>query len=366
MTEASQQAGRQRLAVAAGIAMAAILGGIVGAVLAPRNQGSPEHPIAPVIRIERTTAPTFSVADIVEKACPAVVSIVPMPTTVDTSGPAKAGRAADQPAQPRLSGFFVASDGRIVTSGAGLPDTGPITVFLSDGRQLDGARAGFDPVSGLAIIKVEGGDFPSLSLADQSFARVGDFNVALSTPNGSGCIAAPSMVSSDFVADGGGTRSYVRLTPDIGAAMMGAPLLDQDGRVVGIAGLGLSSGTGDDPNAVLPAAIAAPIVSELLRSGTVAQDRAGIEVSDLAPAVAARLGDPRQRGAFISLVARGSPADEAGLMAGDVVIAAAGSPIASASELARALDRASGTTGLDVARRGRQMTMTLKLPPRSQ
>ena len=168
------------------------------------------------------------------------------------------------------------------------------------------------------------------------------------------------LVSSDFVVEGGGSRSYVRFTPALGADMAGAPILDQEGRVVGIAGIG------SDTNAALPAAIAAPVVSALLRSGAPAPDRAGMEVSDITPAVAARLGDPRQRGAFVSLIAGGSPADQAGLMAGDVVIAAAGSPIASASELARALDGASGATSLDVVRRGTAITITLKLSPRTE
>lgn len=363
MTDERQQAGRQRFIVVAGIAAAAILGGIIGAVLAPRSRASAEHTIAPVIRIERAAPPTFSVADLVEKACPAVVSIE-MPESA--SAAARPAKAATAGAQPRLTGFFVASDGRILAPGAGLPDDGSVAVLLSDGRRLDAARAGFDPNSGLAVLKVDGSDFPTLSLADQSFARVGDLSIALAAPNGSGCLMAPAMVSSNFVVDGGGARSYVRLTPDLGADMAGAPLLDQEGRVVGIAGIGLSGGPGEDTNAALPAAIAAPIVSELLRSGAPAPDRAGMEVSDITPAVAARLGDPRQRGAFVSIIAKGSSADKAGLMAGDVVVSAAGNPIASASELARALDGAFGTTPLDVVRRGAGVRITLKLPPQAQ
>jgi serine protease Do len=357
VTDERQQARGPRLIVAAGIVAAAILGGIVGAALAPRSHGSAEHAIAPVIRIERTAPPTFSVADLVEKTCPAVVSIE---TTESASAAAKVAKAATAVARPGLTGFFVASDGRILAPGADLPDNGAVAVLLSDGRRFGATRAGFDPVSGLAVLKVDGSDFPTLSLADQSFARVGDLGIALATPNGSGCLAAPAMVSSDFVVEGGGSRSYVRFTPALGADMAGAPILDQEGRVVGIAGIG------SDTNAALPAAIAAPVVSALLRSGAPAPDRAGMEVSDITPAVAARLGDPRQRGAFVSLIAGGSPADQAGLMAGDVVIAAAGSPIASASELARALDGASGATSLDVVRRGTAITITLKLSPRTE
>lgn len=328
-----------------------LIGGTIGAGLWPATkQGAERHVIEPVIRVVRSAATTDSLADMVERSCPAVVAI----RTSVTDDPAKASGSKSGQATGGgpllLAGFFVSPDGIVLTRDAGLPSEGTITVLLNDGRQIPATRAAADPVSGLTLLKVEGSGFAVLGFAGPDFPRVGEWGIALSSPNGTGCAAMPAMISSDFIADGGGLWSYVRVRPELADQPSGTPVLDSNGHVLGIGGMNIPGDKGFSTSLLLPAGIASGITSELLRSSTLQQNGFGLEIGDVTPGLAARLGDARQRGAVISLVQVGSPADRAGLLAGDVVLAANGGPVASASELVRILDAGQDRIALQILR----------------
>ena len=342
-------AGMKILAIGLGCALAGLVGGLVATSLSPRTDAAGNRGVAPIVRIVRAEASNPSLADMVDKACPAIVTIVG--TQPADPGPAsiRAGRSPHRNGKPPVTaGIIVSTDGQILTIGKGLPADGTVTVLTNDGQRLDATRGPVDEASGLALIKIDASDLATLDFDDPDFPRIGDWGIGLASLNGAGCTASPAMISSDFIADGATQQSYVRVSPGGDAQIQGAPFLSPDGRIVGIFGFASGSGSGKGgnggkgqiptqaPGRLIPAGAAARIASELLRTGAFPHDRFGIEIGDVTPALAARLGDVRQQGPYISLVEAGSPAERAGLAAGDVVLLVDGNPVSSASELARA------------------------------
>lgn len=344
-------------------------GGIIGATIWPRVVKVEQRVVAPAITAAAFTPAIGRLPDIVGQSCPAVVAIEqdgPPPDTSGTPPPAsgrkKAAVTAASDGVHRSAGFLVSSDGYIVTSADGLSEQETVRILLNDGRSLDATRTGIDPLSGLAVLKVDGSGLPFLKFAGSSFPRVGEWAITLLTPNGTGCTLAVGTISADSLAEKESLRTFVRVSPAPDPAVAGAPVLNLDGDVIGVAGLGSAAGEPDRASSVLPAEVAGGIVSDLLRSGKPASNRFGIVADDVPPALAMRIGAGRQRGAMISLVEEGSPADKGGLKAGDLILAVSGSPISGASEVARALDTTNDTVSFDVLRRSRRLTVSLVAP----
>jgi S1-C subfamily serine protease len=231
------------------------------------------------------------------------------------------------------------------------PLGGPLDALFGDGTRLPLTDLRSDPVSGLTVARTaSASDATPITLSDQSFPRIGDFGFSVQSPAGTGCSAIASMMSSDFLIQGGGQAISIRLQQNGNPLPAGSPFFAMDGRVIGIA-LG---GSGDT---LLPAPIAAIIVDELIRNSPSPLLAYGFRAVDLTSELASRLGDVRARGVAVAVVEPHSSVDRAGLEAGDIVAAVNGSPISSASELSRALDAASGTATLTVTRGDEQLTM---------
>jgi serine protease Do len=154
----------------------------------------------------------------------------------------------------------------------------------------------------------------------------------------------------------------LRVRPALDTSFGGAVVLDRDGNVAGIAGLDVPGADDGDASYLLPASTAQLVSSALLRNGSVTHNAFGIVAEDLSQALADRLGAGRERGAIVAIVEQRSPAARAGLKAGDVVLAAGGSPVSGASELARALDTDAPTLELDILRGSDRLTIGLRNP----
>lgn len=344
---------RRRFGVLVGVAAAAALAGaFIGRTMAPGAQQAVQ-PRRPIVQIVRPRAGLPSLAETVATACPSVATIVPggaspaPMTPLSTSKRHSLGPAA---------AFAVSADGWILTSAA-VQSASHLDAIFSDGRRFPVSTLRTDPVSGLALAKIDSTDLPLLTFADQESATVGDFGFVLQTPRGSGCSAQIAMISSDFLADGGGPVSYFRVQSPMPAVAAGAPLLAADGKVIGIA-------TDDAASAgeFLPAPLAGMVVDELIRGTPSPSIAFGLRASDSAGTLSARLPNSRSRGAGIALVQPRSAADKAGLEAGDVVVAVNGSPVSSTSELNRALDATTGNAALTIMRGDERLTMQV---PRS-
>jgi S1-C subfamily serine protease len=329
--------------VIGGIALvAALAGGFLGRSVAPGPRAATQ-PRRPIVQIVRPQPGLPSLADMVARLCPSIASIV--------AGPA--GQRFKAPQSDGAPAFVVSTDGWLVTT-ASLHSAAHMHAAFGDGSEADISEVRTDPVSGLAIAKASAPGLIPITMADQVFPRVGDFGFGLQSPNGDGCSAQIAMIASDFLADGGGPVSYVRTQPAVTAIPAGAPYLDSDGDAVAV-----SIADPAVPGAMIPAAIAGIVIDELIRGSPSPSIAFGFRATDFSAVLADRLSDARLRGAGIAIVQRGSPADKAGLHAGDVVVAVGNSPVSSASELGRVLDATDKDAALQIIRGNQRLQITV-------
>ena len=323
------------------IALGALLIGVVGgrALFTPSRTTQP-RPARPIVEIVRPQAGLPDLSDVIARVCPSVAIILPQGTNPSDA------RASPVPA------FAISSDGWLVTSRAVSGDA-PFDAILGDGRRIPISEMRTDSVSGLTIAKVTSQSPPQpLALNDQGFPKIGQFGFALGSSTGNGCSAGAAMIDSDFLADGGGPLSYVRIGPRPDGWAAGMPFLGADGRVIGIA-------AGDPDSSIIPAPLAALVIDELIRNSPSASTNFGFRAIDFAPPLSTRLGNVRS-GAGVAFVQPKSPAALAGLEAGDIAAAVNGGPVSSASELNRALDALTGNATLTIMRGAQELTLTIK------
>jgi serine protease DegQ len=331
------------LVLAAGLA-----GGVAGRLLAPGAQPGARSPQRPIVQIVRQQPGLPSLADLIDGLCPSVGLIVAKGAA---PGAASAAKSANVPEAAEVGAFAVSANGWLLTS-ADAAAGGHLDVIFGDGRRAAISEVRSDAVSGLALAKVDLQPLQPVPLSDQNAPRVGDFGFGLLTAGGNGCSAQAAMIGSDFLADGGGLASYVRLQTGPADLPNGTPFLGGDGRVVGIS-------TGAAAGELVPAPLAAIIVDELIRNSPSPTTAFGFRAVDFAQALSARLGDSRARGAGVALVQPKSIADRAGLRAGDIIVSVNGTPVSSASELGRALDAVPRTAKLDVRRAAAQLELSV-------
>ena len=338
---------RNLLVVGAVVLFAAVGGIFVERGLGPNGQeqrGSArdEQPQRrPIIQIVRPQAGLPSVADTIATLCPSIAAIAPAGASV-----------------PVATGFAVSTDGWVLAATASLP-TGNLEVHFGSGVAVGVSEIRQDPVSGLSLLHSEATGLRPVRLNDQGFPNVGDFGVAILDPAAQGCSAQAAMIASDFLVDGGGSAAYVRLQPMGGDLPVGAPIISSDSQVIGVVAAGAPA------NSVIPAEVVGDVANELLRGTLSPMTRFGFRAKDFDAAFAARLSNSRSVGTAVVLVQANSPAAKAGLRAGDTVVAVNGSPVASASELGRALDGAGTKAAVDIARGDQRLTLTIAQAPGS-
>ncbi|MBS0332799.1 MAG: Do family serine endopeptidase [Proteobacteria bacterium] len=334
-------------------------------------------PIAPA----RSVAPA-SFADIVQRVAPAVVSIDvvgkarPSPAALGQGGPFGGdegqgspfdglpflfhrfqGPAQPTPMRASGSGFFISADGYIVTNNHVVEGADKVTVRTADERSLPARVIGRDPDTDLAVIKVEGHDFPFVSFEDRAKPRVGDWVVAVGNPFNLGGTATAGIVSamSRPQVSGSGYVDYMQIDAPINRGNSGGPTFDLYGRVVGVNSAifspsGGSVGIGFD----IPADVAARVSRQLIAHGKVVRGYIGATIQNVTPEIAESLGLPAHQGALVADVTPDGPSQRAGLQPGDLVLKVDGHAVTSANDLTRqvALAHAGDIVRLDIRRDG--------------
>ncbi|SFS52242.1 trypsin-like peptidase domain-containing protein [Brevundimonas viscosa] len=330
----------------------------------------------------------LSFADIFQQVAPAVVQIdvatrVPRPRTLELpgfpgfsipvpEGQAPEGEEGEEEGATALgagSGFFISGDGFIVTNNHVVENATEITVRLADERELKAEVVGRDPATDLAVIKVEGSDFPFVSFEEDAQPRVGDWVIAVGNPFGLGGTATAGIVSAVSRQNiDPSTSQYVdflQIDAAINRGNSGGPTFDIYGRVIGVNSaiygnpLGGSVGIGF----AIPATIAKPVVDQLMRNGRVERGYVGLGLRTFSPDMWEAYGLPRDfDGAYIESVTPGGPADQAGARAGDLLVAVNGDQVEDGTEATRLVGaaRPGDTIRLEVIRDGRRRTLNVR------
>ena len=283
--------------------------------------------------------------------------------TVTTQAPAD-GPMGSGTAQAQGSGFVYDTTGHVITNAHVVDGAESAKVRFADGKTYDATVVGVDASTDLAVLKVEA---PSsalhpLELADSSQAAVGDVVVAIGSPFGLENSVTTGIVSAlgrSMKAPNGYTiTGSIQTDAAINHGNSGGPLLDLDGKVVGVnAQIESESGGNDGVGFAIPSSTVKSIVAQILEDGSVQHAYLGVSVTAAADGTA---------GAQLAEVRSGTPAAEAGLQAGDVLTAVDGDAVSSAAALQSAIDakKPGDRVILDYLRDGAHRTVTVTLGTR--
>jgi len=296
--------------------------------------------------------PVPSLAPIVKKASPAVVNIATR-GTVREQRPRNPllddpffRRFFDAPElgtrerqfQSAGSGVIVdAKNGYIITNAHVIENADEITVTLLDDRQVKAEIVGSDKPSDVAVLKVKAKNLIEMPLADSSKAEVGDFVLAIGNP-----FALSHSVTSGIISALGRSdnnpdsyQDFIQTDAPINPGNSGGALVNLQGQLVGV-NTAIFSGSGGNIGIgfAIPSNMVKAVMSQLLQYGEVKRGMLGVRLSNtFTPGIAENLGLDNARGALVSEVIDGSPADQAGLKAGDVITSINGRNLTNASEL---------------------------------
>jgi len=240
------------------------------------------------------------------------------------------GRERSYTSQSLGSGFVWSSDGIIVTNNHVVEGASRITVNFNDGTKLAAKLLGVDPDSDLAVLRVDGKNFTAAPLGTSSDLMIGESVIAVGNPFGLSGTVTTGVVSAlgrsvPSQEQGRTFTDFIQTDASINPGNSGGPLLNIEGKVIGInvAIYAQAQGIGF----AIPVDRAKKVIQDLLRYGEVHSAWIGAVTATLTPEEAKRLGQEAERGALIVRVFSDSPAEQAGLKAGDVITAVAGKPV---------------------------------------
>lgn len=295
-----------------------------------------------------------SLAPMIEKVRPAVVSIAvegkressrssrAVPEEFEFFfGPDPFGERQSAPRQFRGEGSGViinANKGYVVTNNHVIDGADKITVKLEDGREFKAKLVGADPLSDVALLKLDTPkNLTEISIADSDKLRVGDFTVAIGNPFGLGQTVTSGIVSALGRSTGNsdaGYESYIQTDAAVNRGNSGGPLINLKGELIGINTAIISPSGGNAGIAfAIPSNMANNLVQQIIEFGEVRRGLLGIKGGELNADLAKEFNVDAQQGAFISEVMANSAASKAGLKAGDVITALNGQKIRSFAEL---------------------------------
>jgi len=278
----------------------------------------------------------------------------------------------NQPSSGLGSGVIIRQDGYILTNNHVVEGADRIRVELNDGRSLVATIVGTDPASDLAVIKVAATNLPTLPYGDSDQVKVGDVVLALGNPLGigqtvtMGIVSAKGRVTPGSVGDGS-YADFLQTDAPINRGNSGGALVDLQGNLVGINAQILSpSGGNIGLGFAIPSTMAKAVAQQLIDGGVVHRAKLGVNVQSLTPELAEGLGVADTRGALVSGVEPGSPADRAGIKEQDVILSFDGHAVTDSNALRnRVASTKPGTSAeVKVLRDGKPQTLTARVVER--
>jgi serine protease Do len=261
------------------------------------------------------------------------------------------------------SGFFISANGYIVTNNHVVENSTDIKVVLKDERELPAKVVGRDEGTDLAVIKVEGGNFPYVNFENSARPRVGDWVFAVGNPFGLGGTATAGIISAYGRNIGETFVDYIQIDAPINRGNSGGPTFDIYGRVIGVnTAIFSPSGGSVGIGFAIPADVADSITKQLISGGRITRGYLGATIQPVTPDIADSVGIPGKKGALVAELVPGGPAEKAGVMPGDVVLSVNGHPVKDSTDLTRqvAASHTGDTLSLVVMRAGQQKTINVK------
>ncbi|MEO1509269.1 MAG: HhoA/HhoB/HtrA family serine endopeptidase [Cyanobacteria bacterium J06633_23] len=271
------------------------------------------------------------------------------------------------------SGFIISDDGRIITNAHVVDGADTVTVTLKDGRILDGQVLGSDPVTDIAVIKVNERNLPTVALGNSDQLQPGEWSIAIGNPLGLDNTVTVGIVSgvgrsSNQVGVPDKRVEFIQTDTAINPGNSGGPLLNQQGEVIGVNTAIINGAQG--LGFAIPINMVERIATELAETGQVEHPFVGIQMITLSPAVKEEINNnpnsgltvEEETGVLIARVLSNSPAAKGGLRAGDVITAIDGTSVADADEVQRVVGdgNVGQTLTLEVQRNGEVQRIAVK------
>ncbi|MCY3843209.1 MAG: Do family serine endopeptidase [Acidobacteria bacterium] len=311
-------------------------------------------------------AEKLTAAPAVKKAAPAVVHIsvnqairgqvfdffpFPMPD-----------RSPREPVPGSGSGVIIdAAEGYVVTNHHVIDNAEEITVRLEDRRTLQAELIGSDPLTDIALLRIEAEDVSELPLGDSDTLEIGDFVVAIGSPfnlDQTVTLGIVSALGRTSINRGERYEDFIQTDASINPGNSGGPLVDLEGRLVGINTALLSPGNAVAGNVgigfAVPSNMARAVVDQLLEFGEIRRGRLGVQIAEVSPGIARDYDLDEITGALVTRVFEDSPAEEAGIRVEDVIVSVDDEPVDDPGDLRNriAFSRVGETVRIGILRDG--------------
>ena len=263
------------------------------------------------------------------------------------------------------SGFFISTEGYLLTNAHVVEGATDITVHLNDRRELKAKLIGTDTRSDVALLKVEGQNLPTVKIGDPKSSKVGQWVLAIGSPFGFDYTATAGIISSiGRNLPSGNYVPFIQTDAAVNPGNSGGPLFNLSGEVIGINSQ-IYSRTGgyQGVSFAIPIDLAMEVVEQLKTSGKVARGWLGVLIQEVSGELAQSFGLDRPRGALVGQVLEDSPAAKAGIQVGDIILSFNGQAVATSSELPPLVGRIrpGNSAELLLFRAGKEMALTLKI-----
>lgn len=277
----------------------------------------------------------------------------------------RGGSSPKTPFRGQGSGFIISADGLILTNAHVVRDAKDVTVKLSDRREFAAKVLGSDPVTDVAVLRIDAKGLPVVRLGDAQTLEVGDPVLAIGAPYGLEQTATQGIVSAKGRSlPGDSAVPFIQTDAAVNPGNSGGPLFDGTGAVVGInAQIYSRSGGFQGLSFAIPINVALQVKEQIVATGHARHGQLGVMVQDVNQALAESFGLSKPEGALVARVNRGSAADKAGLQAGDVILGVNGQAVAQSGALSSIISMTppGSAVNLKIWREHREQTLAVKL-----
>jgi len=282
--------------------------------------------------------------------------------------------SGNRPARPRDqredslgSGVIVSSDGYILTNNHVIDGATDVRVTLADKRQLKAKVIGADAKTDIAVLKVEGSDFPAITIGDSSKVQVGDYALAIGDPFGVGQTVTMGIISALNRGNLGieDYEDFIQTDAPINPGNSGGALINDRGELVGINTAILSHGSGGNEGIgfAIPINMARSVMTQILDHGKVNRAYLGIMIQDITPGISKAMNLKEMKGVLVGDVTPNGPAQKSGVQRGDVILEVNGKTMEDSRQLRNTISMMdpTATVNLKLMRNGNPTNMSVKL-----
>lgn len=341
--------------------------------------GSPAKPV-PVVETASSSLAPGSYRDAAARAMPAVVNILTLQVPKRGAHPLardpffKRFFGESDPDGEDLknslgSGVIVSHEGYVLTNNHVVEGADEIEVVLTDGRKASAKVVGLDPETDLAVIKIDLDKLPVIVLGQSELARVGDAVLAIGNPFGVGQTVTMGIISAlgrnnlhinSF-------ENFIQTDAAINFGNSGGALVDTRGNLIGInTAIYSQSGGSVGIGFAIPVSTAKTVMEAIIKDGHVVRGWIGVETQDITPELAQSFNLQRSSGAIIAGVVRNGPADKAGIVPGDILLAVDGKPVGDTTEMLNLIAQLppGGKAKMTVLRKNREAALDVMVGKR--